>query len=410
MNQDASIISVHHVGGRAGTRGFPVIPNIFEGDLENVYYDADADCVEQIEDRLKVLSRKVVLPYCIDGVNGARTFYIMADRYESTLIRPQPSHDFLAVPGLGWDQDLQGVVDEIRDVETAALDSIFQKPDAPANPPDFLSLDTEGTEPQILEGASQLLQHDVIGLQTEVNLEHTFNPLNRILSQSGFQLLDVKVFETPFRYSEQIPIGLRGVQGTGPEYGETIYIKNPQMILTQHQDPWLDLLKGAFIAFLHGKLPVMYAFLKAFENLENAQADLEKKCSLRKYLEFLRNFMICRKSYPFIVPLRFSTVCHTPQIRTERFQKIFKEPSGRELRQRYFEYVDREQFKKSIPVLFKEDYIALEQICINYGFQETADRLKKRRLHDVIMLLLKLELAQKKDDAIQLSLDDLKTL
>ncbi len=410
MNPDSSILSVHHIGGRAGSRGFPIIPNIFEGDLENVYYDADADCIEQIEDRLQVFSRKIALPYCIDGVNGTKKFYLTADRYESTLTRPEPTGDFLHNPTLGWDQDLQGDVDEIRDVAVVTLDHIFQQPNAPAQAPDFLSLDTEGTEPQILAGAEALLRCDVIGLQTEFHLEHTFGPINQILTGHGYQLADVKIFETPFRYPEQIPIGLRGVMGTGPQLGEVLYLKDPGVILQQHREPWLDLLKGAFFAFLHGKLPMMYAYLKSLDGLEGAGAQWKQNASRRKYLEFLEAFAHCMKTYPFIVPLRFSTIFHDAHIRAKRFLKQYSAPTGKELHQRYFQYVDLATFKAGAPELFKEDYIALEKVCHRFGFKETADLLKQNRLCDIIMLLMKLGLVTKNEDAWQLTLNDLQAL
>ena len=56
-------LSVHHIGGRAGTRGFPQMKK-FEKDIINVLYDADEDCLEQIKARnLNIESKLHVLPY-----------------------------------------------------------------------------------------------------------------------------------------------------------------------------------------------------------------------------------------------------------------------------------------------------------------------------------------------------------
>ena len=116
------------------------------------------------------------------------------------------------------------------------------------------------------------------------------------------------------------------------------------------------------------------------------------------------------KSYPFIVPLRFSSICPTPASRTARFHKDCPFPAPEQLRERYFQYVDREQFKKSVPVLFRGDYIALEQICVNFGFQAIADQLKSRRLNDMVTVLLKLGLVSNVNKTWQLKLKDLETL
>lgn len=40
-------LSIHHIGGRSGSRGFPTIKNL-EHLMTSVMYDADADCIEQI--------------------------------------------------------------------------------------------------------------------------------------------------------------------------------------------------------------------------------------------------------------------------------------------------------------------------------------------------------------------------
>jgi hypothetical protein len=40
-------ISVHHIGGRGGSRSFPILES-FEQDIINVIYDADKECIEQI--------------------------------------------------------------------------------------------------------------------------------------------------------------------------------------------------------------------------------------------------------------------------------------------------------------------------------------------------------------------------
>src|SRR5438094_4389681 len=55
-------ISIHHVGGRDGSRAFPIC-QAFEGDIINVLYDADEDCVGQIKERNQRLTSEIhVLP------------------------------------------------------------------------------------------------------------------------------------------------------------------------------------------------------------------------------------------------------------------------------------------------------------------------------------------------------------
>ena len=63
-------ICSHHVGGRSGTRAFPVLMR-FESDFVNVLYDADPECAVQMETLLKdSASETKVLPYCLGGKRG----------------------------------------------------------------------------------------------------------------------------------------------------------------------------------------------------------------------------------------------------------------------------------------------------------------------------------------------------
>lgn len=79
-------ICIHHIGGRGGNRAFPVLGS-FEKDFVNVLYDADKDCIAQIEDRNKKLQSKlIVLPYCIGEKNKERiVFNITYDPFASSL-------------------------------------------------------------------------------------------------------------------------------------------------------------------------------------------------------------------------------------------------------------------------------------------------------------------------------------
>ena len=76
---------VHHVGGRSGSRGFPLFKD-FEKDVLNVLYEADDKCIEQIEKRwANEPSQTVVLPYCLSDSKGSITFNLNYDPYTSSI-------------------------------------------------------------------------------------------------------------------------------------------------------------------------------------------------------------------------------------------------------------------------------------------------------------------------------------
>lgn len=85
MARDDDRISVHHVGGRWGTRGFPVV-EAFETDLVNVIYEADADAVAQIREKNRHLESELhVLPYCLADRPGQGALNINYCPFTSSL-------------------------------------------------------------------------------------------------------------------------------------------------------------------------------------------------------------------------------------------------------------------------------------------------------------------------------------
>src|SRR3954451_7730447 len=90
---------LHHVGARFGSRYFPVLP-AFEGDVVNVLYDADADCIAQIEQKNRHLPSELhVLPYCLGAERGSGALTIALDPYASSLY-PQ-NHEYDGFYGAG---------------------------------------------------------------------------------------------------------------------------------------------------------------------------------------------------------------------------------------------------------------------------------------------------------------------
>ena len=84
-----SKLSIHHIGGRGGSRSFPVLP-VFENDIVNVLYDADQDCLDQVEAyNRKLQSDLHVLPHCLAEKSGPVTLNINYDPYTSSLLKPK---------------------------------------------------------------------------------------------------------------------------------------------------------------------------------------------------------------------------------------------------------------------------------------------------------------------------------
>jgi hypothetical protein len=78
-------LSVHHIGGRAGTRRFPILP-FFERDIVSVLYEADTSSLAGICAATKDLpSKTIILGDCLSGEAGPRPLHICSNWYLSSL-------------------------------------------------------------------------------------------------------------------------------------------------------------------------------------------------------------------------------------------------------------------------------------------------------------------------------------
>ena len=409
MKNDNFDISIHHVGGRCGTRAFPILPEKYEKCLENVLYEADTSCIEQMKTRLKESrSRDVIVPYCIAGHTGKADFYLLADRYESTLKKPEASNRFFA-NDFGWDHDISGVVDEVCQLDVIKLDDLYPGTFTEAAAPDFLSLDTEGTEPEILGGAENILDTKLLILQCEFDLENTCGKLQKIAAEYNFRTAEVQLANQVLSSVNPMPIGLRGTKGNCKIDGEIMFYKDPKHITEKHQYPELDLLKAAFIAFSQFHLQDMFDYLEEFKSLENSMEYLKQIQNRREYLNFLNTVILLWESYPEIVPMRYSTIFPTSQLRSARFGKCSM-PETEELRNKYFQYVDRTKFKETIGKYFTDELIGMELLCMQAGFNEHAESIKKRRLRDTVQILSQLKLITCEDNVYKLTAESINSL
>ncbi len=213
----SAALSVHHVGGRDGSRTFPIIPQ-FEGDIINVIYDADADCVGQIRQRNEPLaSRCLVLPYCLGGTTGSAEFKINFDPYTSSLLEACSKYGEFCTFHQGTDYILGESLKpmERRSVDTITFDDLFRGDRIAAPPPDFLSLDTQGSEYEILCGAKELLDDSIVAVSAEVEFQpiyqgqKLFGDVSSLLTEHGFHFIDF-LTEGPARFSPiRLPVGLR---------------------------------------------------------------------------------------------------------------------------------------------------------------------------------------------------------
>jgi len=303
-------LSVHHIGGRAGSRAFPLL-NKFEKDIVNVIYDADPDCLTQIQERNQRLESELhVLPYCLADACKSTSFNINYDPYTSSLRDINPKYSSYYSFNRDHDYIIAEVnrVMETRHIEAVSMDHIFQSANVPIPPPDFLSIDTRGSEYEILQGAKETLKSSVVALVTEAEFhpiykgQRLFGDLVKLLSEQGFDFVRfLNLHEaSPFR----APIGLRG---------EGFHMATDALFLRQIENidndqaelrRYLMLQKLSFMAI------IFHQFEYGLECLRRSKDSVSHPLTIQEepvYLRFLRELEQRIEKMPILYPATFTS-------------------------------------------------------------------------------------------------------
>jgi FkbM family methyltransferase len=277
-------IIAHHVGGR----GFGVAlnsPPRFSRDIVNVLYEADDKCA------LEMIAQNTnenfhVLPYCLGLEDRAGKLYITNNPYASSNLKPNPEYDTYycevrlagEIDGISM-QDArydavygnENKVVEVRNVMVQALDTLVREGKMPGNlMPDFLSLDTQGSELDILRGAEATLHDHCIALATEIEFhpmyegQALFSGIFDFALSHGFHFVG-------FTYLQEIspkrmPIGARAKGFLA--FGDALFLRRIDSVKSMadsSDEQHLMLLKLAFIALNFGYLEYALLVLEAAE-------------------------------------------------------------------------------------------------------------------------------------------------
>ena len=250
----------HHVGGRNATVSF-LPPRVFQRDFVSVLYDADPECVEQILEKTADRPYAVkAFPYCLGAGEGSATFNINYCSYTSSMLdlndRYARFYEFTEPMDYVFGDTLRTM--ERIPVKVIDLDSVIANdPDVP--PPDFLSLDVEGAEIAVLNGAKKTLDSNVLGLVTEITFheirkgQSLFDNVRPLLDKAGFDFVRFTYLHdfSPTR-------GPVGARGKGYQLnGDALFIRRLDTLAAMSPDAAEQYglaVKLAFIAVTWGLL------------------------------------------------------------------------------------------------------------------------------------------------------------
>ena len=178
-------------------------------------------------------------------------------------------------------------------------------------PPDYLSIDTQGTELEILHGADETLAKNVLAVFVEVGFAPTyegqpmFSEIEGFLRARGFRLASLEVFPAQARTPDRIPIGFRGRDFI--DSGEALFLREPGAGMDGVGNAELGLAKLAIIAFMHGYPHETYAIIERLGQAGLARL-MDGGAAGLAYLQFLGEFEVITRSQPRVYLLLYSQV------------------------------------------------------------------------------------------------------
>jgi FkbM family methyltransferase len=301
----------YHVGGRNVQVSFPILP-AFAKDIINILFDADADSIAQTEKLWKqgLECETNVFPYCIAEDERCETLNINFDAYTSSILPFNTEYaGFYTVYEAGQVDYLLGEscrTMEKRSVKATSIDVLLASDAFRASPPDFLSLDTQGSEYRILTGASGALRNNVLGLIVEIEFvqiyegQELFHNIQSLLEDAGFRLTRISTNEefSPFRG----PIGSRA-RGFILA-GEALFLRRLETLkdMASDDERYVLLYKLAFISVTFGCLEYAIQVLNEADRLRPSQS-VAQQLGQRQYFTFLREMIAAVAELPHEYPL-----------------------------------------------------------------------------------------------------------
>lgn len=373
------MITYHHIGGRNGTYPLPLKTGPLLNEFHLVLYDADKDCFEQMKGQDHTAWGKVsVYPYGIGGKTGTQPFHLTFHPTNNSLYRFNEAYkEYTFVNNPIYGEYVFG--DAFKPMKSIDLD-LLSLGDALArsNIPgiDFLSLDVQGAEYDILEGSQVLLSKNCIGIQLEVEFvqlyqdQKTFSDINVLMERMGFELLELGTFGRCAPMS--LPIGFRGLEQ--PLYAEAVYIKKASELVKEGDVE--GLYKGALFSLIYKKLGLCIKFLSKIDEI-SAIGDASEQDSL--YKQSLAEIWALHNASKHLKLPQLSQL-----FSNERFQNYYalKEQASMP---HVEDFELRQAMQNALP-LVKEMYRVasspLENVLKQYGFDELADVTRQTRMHE----------------------------
>jgi FkbM family methyltransferase len=258
--------------------------------LNTICFEPDSEEYERLKSKIK--SPNKIFPYALSDTKGKSLLNLSKSRAASSLYEPNLE---LLKNFPEWERF---TVEKQVEVETITFDEIYENNEIEEI--DFIKVDVQGAELNILKGARKIINDFVIGIEAEVEFlemykdQPLFHDVNKyIITELGLELYDIK------RYYWKSNEGLISQSGNGQLiFGDALYLRPAHNLF-----PWLaqfDDKKAKEKIYMAVQIGAMYGFLdysfsivnhsEIKKYLSSSQIDkikllLEKNCKKKTLIE-----------------------------------------------------------------------------------------------------------------------------
>jgi len=228
--------------------------------------------------------KATVLPHAVGHTQSNRDFHLFQMREFSSLLLPNPS----VLRGK------TGVVERTIQLDTIGLDDLYLQGTLPQTI-DFIKVDTQGSELEILQSSEARILPHLLGIETEVEFveayqnQPLFHDINIYLHQAGFELV---ILTTKYRMTGTTPHTRRLLFA-----GDAVFLRGSRFLGScSEQERGTVLPKLLAIYALYGlwsaALDLATQFAPAIAVQIQADYDSLKTTSLRWRGALLRDFIL----------------------------------------------------------------------------------------------------------------------
>ena len=140
----------------------------------------------------------------------------------------KPNDDFLK----NYPNPERFIIEDVVAVEATSLDTLYE--DNIFSDVDFIKIDIQGAELDVLKGGEKLLRENIVGIEVEVEFQQLyenqplFSDVDRFIRNSlGLQVQDLR--KTYWKYQEGISVGSTKGQLI---FGDALYFRSPHEMLS----------------------------------------------------------------------------------------------------------------------------------------------------------------------------------